>query len=124
MVYELVGPVFLGTFLAIVTVLALMGKLAKLFAGPRMLMGAGYKRCHGCGMSRRSCMCHAGSHGPYKPSYKSQPVKQPVKQHVNQHVKQHVKQHVPKHERRHTCAHAVGPPEPSAFRSDSALASF
>ena len=43
-VYDLVGPIFLGTFLALVTILALMGKARYLLVGPAMLFDRGYAR--------------------------------------------------------------------------------
>ena len=39
--YDLVGPIFLGAFLAIVTVLTLMGKAKYLLVGPAMLFDSG-----------------------------------------------------------------------------------
>lgn len=53
--WELAPPVFLGTLLAIVAVMMLMGRHRKLMRGPRMLAAwlYGDSRCSG----RSGCMC-------------------------------------------------------------------
>lgn len=52
--YDLVGPIFLGTFLAMVAVIALMGKLRLLFVGPMRVFGG---RRGKCGLPKGLCMC-------------------------------------------------------------------
>lgn len=56
MLWPLVSPIFLGTFLALVAVILLMGKAHKLTRGPRRAFNRMMYGC-GCGCGKPDCAC-------------------------------------------------------------------
>lgn len=61
--WELTPPIFLGTLLAIVAIVLLMNKQAKLLRGPRRLAAALFapkRRWRGCKVGRKAAGCKAG----------------------------------------------------------------